>query len=178
MKATRAVKPAVSMPAELQVEQVPIEQLRPWEGNPRCITDQEMAKLRRSLSQWGLVQPLVVRRADSTIIGGHQRWEAARTLGHARVPVVYVDLSEAEAKALNLALNKIQGEWDLPKLGELLAELQELPELDETLTDFDGREIESLLADLARTQLAPPTKRASTRRRRCSRRTAARLLRA
>ncbi len=141
---------------DMCVERVPTEQLRPWEGNPRCITDQEMAGLRRSISQWGLVQPLVVRRADDTIIGGHQRWEAAKALGHQRVPVVYVDLSEAEAKALNLALNRIQGEWDLPKLGELLAELRELPDLDETLTGFDGPEIETLLADLERQQLPPP----------------------
>jgi DNA modification methylase len=115
-----------------------------------------MAGLRRSISKWGLVQPLVVRRADDAIIGGHQRWEAAKALGHQHVPVVYVDLSEAEAKALNLALNRIQGEWDLPKLGKLLAELRELPDLDETLTGFDGPEIDTVLADLERQQLPPP----------------------
>lgn len=76
-----------------------------------------MESLRRSVSRWGMVEPLVVRRSDQLVIGGHQRLEAARALGLAAVPVVYVEASDAEAKALNLALNRIQGEWDLPKLG-------------------------------------------------------------
>ncbi|NIQ98603.1 MAG: DNA modification methylase, partial [Gemmatimonadales bacterium] len=64
------------------------------------------------------------------------------------VPAVYVDITEAQAKALNLALNKIQGTWDLPKLGELLEELRDLPELDETLSGFDELEMDELLAEL------------------------------
>jgi DNA modification methylase len=116
----------------------------------------EMAKLRRSIETFGLVEPIVVRKADGMIIGGHQRVEVARALGHTEVPVVYLDISKKEAKALNIALNRIQGEWDLPKLAELLEELQDLPDLDETLTGFDQRDIDVLLADLERQQLPPP----------------------
>jgi len=115
-----------------------------------------MAKLVRSIEEFGLVEPLVVRKRDRTIVGGHQRWEAAKRLGLEMVPVVYVDISEAEAKALNLALNKMQGEWDLPKLGELLEELRDLPGLDETLSGFDEHEMEELLADLERQRLPSP----------------------
>ncbi len=107
-----------------------------------------MAKLRRSLENFGFVEPLVVRRSDQLVIGGHQRLEAARALGMDHVPVVYVELSDAEVKTLNLALNRIQGEWDLPKLGELLEELRELPDLDVTVTGFDDAEIDNLLSDL------------------------------
>jgi len=89
-------------------------------------------------------------------IGGHQRLEAAKALGMTKVPVVYLDVSEAEAKVLNVAFNKIQGEWDLPKLGELLEELRDLPSLDETLTGFDGKELDQLLADLERQQQPKP----------------------
>jgi hypothetical protein len=103
-----------------------------------------------------MVEPLVVRRADNAVIGGHKRLEAAKALGHRTVPVVYVDVSEAEAKALNLALNKIQGEWDLPKLGGLLEELRDLPDLDETLSGFDEQEMDAILADLERQQLPAP----------------------
>jgi DNA modification methylase len=132
------------------VVSVPINKLKPAAYNPRLMPPEEMAKLRRSIQTYGLVEPLVVRKADDTIIGGHQRWEAARSLGLKQVPVVYLELSEPEAKALNLALNKIQGEWDLPKLGELLAELRELPDLDETLSGFDPPEMDQLLGELER----------------------------
>jgi len=117
---------------------------------------EEMESLRRSVAQWGLVQPLVVRRADNTIIGGHQRWQAANALGLKTVPVVFADISAEEAKALNLALNRISGEWDVAKLGELLEELQRLPSIDETLTGFSTDEIDDLLADLERQKAPEP----------------------
>jgi DNA modification methylase len=116
----------------------------------------EMDSLRRSMSHWGMVEPLVVRRSDQLVIGGHQRLEAAKDLGMAVVPAVYVELSDGEAKALNLALNRIRGEWDMPKLAELLEDLQQLPEIDETLTGFDGDEIDALLAELERDRAPNP----------------------
>ena len=140
----------------LKIVQVPIAQLRPAGYNPRHMPEQEMEKLVRSIQVFGMVEPLVVRRADNAIIGGHQRWEAAKRLGLTTVPVAYVDISADQAKALNLALNKIQGEWDLPKLGELLEELKGLPDLDETLSGFDESEMDQLLSDLERQQMPGP----------------------
>ena len=99
---------------------------------------------------------MVVRRSDQLVIGGNQRLETAKALGMAAVPVVYVELSDAEAKALNLALNRIRGEWDFPKLGELLEDLQRLPEIDEALTGFGGEEIDALLAELERDRAPDP----------------------
>jgi site-specific DNA-methyltransferase (adenine-specific) len=115
-----------------------------------------MSNLRRSLAHWGVVEPLVVRVANNMIIGGNQRLEAAKALGLKKVPVVYVDVTEQEAKALGIALNKIGGAWDVPRLGELLEELRDLPDLDETLTGFDQNELDQLLADLERQQQPPP----------------------
>jgi DNA modification methylase len=103
-----------------------------------------------------MVEPLVVRRSDQLVIGGNQRLETAKALGMVTVPVVYVEMSDAEARALNLALNRIRGEWDLPKLGELLEDLQRLPEIDETLTGFGGEEIDALLAELERDRAPDP----------------------
>ncbi len=152
----RGALPAQSGTARLRVEHVPIDSLHPWEANPRHMPAEEMESLRRSVSQWGLVQPLVVRRADNTIIGGHQRLDAARALGLRRVPVVFADISAEEAKALSLALNRISGEWDVAELGELLEELQRLPSVDEALTGFSADEIDDLLADLERQKAPDP----------------------
>jgi ParB-like chromosome segregation protein Spo0J len=107
-----------------------------------------MAALERSITQFGLVDPVVVRKADRTVIGGHQRLEAARKLGLKTVPAVFVDLSQEQASLLNIALNKIAGDWDLDRLGEILSELRDLPDVDVTLTGFDSQELEELFAGM------------------------------
>jgi DNA modification methylase len=106
----------------------------------------EAAKLCRSVQEFGMVQPVIVRTADHTIIAGHQRVEAARALGIASLPVIYLDLPKERAKVLSLALNRIAGEWDVPRLEQLLQELQDLPEVDVSLTGFDPPELDELLA--------------------------------
>ncbi|MGH7486506.1 MAG: ParB N-terminal domain-containing protein, partial [bacterium] len=96
----------------LQIEHVPIDLLRPDPANPRKIGDAELEALTRSLQEFGFVQPVLARREGSTVIGGHQRLTAARRLGYTTVPVVYLDLPQDQARLLNVALNKISGEWD------------------------------------------------------------------
>ncbi len=142
--------------SSLSIQYVSCERLQPAPYNPRHMPAGELEKLTRSIESFGFVEPLVARKQDHSVIGGHQRLEAAKALGMKTVPVVYVDVTEAQAKALNLALNKIQGEWDLPKLGELLEELRDLPDLDETLSGFDPGEMDDLLAGLERQQLPAP----------------------
>ena len=142
--------------ADLRVQQVPIDTLLPWPSNPRTMAQGERAKLRRSLERFGFVEPLVARRCDRMIIGGHQRWLVAKEMGLTTIPVCFVEVSEAEARALNLALNKISGTWDLPRLGELLEELRQLPEFDHTLSGFDDREIEQILTQLEREAVPDP----------------------
>ena len=58
---------------DLTVEQVSIERLHPDPANPRRISDEELDALTRSMRTWGVVQPLLARREDGTVIGGHQR---------------------------------------------------------------------------------------------------------
>jgi len=134
--------------ASLQIEHVSPHTLHPHPRNPRTISAAQMAALERSITQFGLVDPVVVRKADHTVIGGHQRLEAARRLGLKTVPVVFLDLSETEASLLNIALNKISGDWDLEQLSQILQELRDLPEADVTLTGFDSQELEDLFAGM------------------------------
>jgi ParB-like chromosome segregation protein Spo0J len=72
----------------IQIEQLPIGDLRPDPANPRRISDQELETLTRSISEFGLVDPIIARREDKTVIGGHQRLLAARKLGYKTIPVV------------------------------------------------------------------------------------------
>jgi DNA modification methylase len=132
----------------LTVEEVPIDLLRPDPANPRRIGDEELEALTRSLRQFGFVQPVLARREDGTVIGGHQRLLAARRLGLATVPVTYLDLSIEQARLLNLALNKISGSWDEQLLARLLADLQSSPQVDLSLSGFGEDEIADLLRSL------------------------------
>ncbi len=125
----------------IRIEYVPVESLQPADYNPRLMAESDMAKLQRSLAEWGVVDPVIVRRENGEVVGGHQRLEAAKREGLAEVPVVYLDgLSDQQAKLLNVALNKISGEWDMPKLGALLLELGDVPDLDLSMAGFDPAE--------------------------------------
>ena len=130
------------------IEQIPIDGLHPDPANPRRISEEELDALERSIRQFGFVEPVIARRVDATVIGGHQRLLAARRLGLTSVPVIWLDLSAEQARLLGLALNKISGSWDDALLARLLAELQSVPDLDLTLSGFGEDEITDLLRSL------------------------------
>jgi DNA modification methylase len=133
-------------PTHMQIEHVAIESLRPDPANPRRISDSELEALTRSLREFGFVQPVLARREDRVVIGGHQRLVAARKLGMQIVPVIFVDLTEEQARLLNLALNRISGDWDDELLARLLADLQPLVDL--TLSGSNEDEVNTLLKSL------------------------------
>ncbi len=138
-----------------QSEPTRIGALNPAVYNPRTMPPGEKAKLKASLRAFGFVQPVVARRSDGLLIGGHQRLDAwadiLRDAGmseadilDACVPAVLLDIDDADAMALNLALNKISGEWDTSKLAAVLDTLSAVavPRLE--LTGFTLPEIASL----------------------------------
>jgi len=130
------------------IEQIPIGELRPDPANPRRISDEELDALERSIRQFGFVEPVLARREDATVIGGHQRLLAARRLGLTSVPVIWLDLGAEQARLLGLALNKISGSWDDALLARLLADLGATPDLDLSLSGFGEDEIKDLLRSL------------------------------
>jgi DNA modification methylase len=110
---------------KMNVVQVSVDSLTPAKYNPRKIQPQDFAQIKRSLEEFGFVQPLVVNKAtgrEGIIIGGHQRFQAAKEIGMKEVPVYYVDIPEEEKeKELNIRLNRNQGEFD----NEILKTFQE-----------------------------------------------------
>lgn len=139
----------------MEIESAPIAELRPDPDNPRRMNRHEADSLRRSLTEYGAVEPAVVN-SDGTIIGGHMRVEAAKLLGWEEFPVVRVDLPEAKAKALNLALNRISGEWDEDKLAELMYGLDQIDHELAALTGFAEGEVQALLDSVSGPMKPPP----------------------
>lgn len=120
-------------------------QLAPY--NPRKDLrpgDKEYEDIKRSICEFGNVDPIVWNKTTGHVVGGNQWLKVLRDLGveETEVSVVYMPLEKE--KLLNLALNKISGEWDKLKLRELIAELQTYP-VDVTLSGFNDVEIEVLL---------------------------------
>jgi ParB-like chromosome segregation protein Spo0J len=130
------------------VAHVPIDDLRPDPANPRRIGDDELEALTGSLGTFGFVQPVLARREDRVVVGGHQRLVAARRLGITTVPVIWLDIGIDEARMLGLALNKISGSRDDQLLARLLADLQASGSLDLTLSGFGEDEVADLLRSL------------------------------
>ena len=128
------------VPSRLTIRRIPLSSLNPAPYNPRVQLkpgDPEFESLRRSMGSFGVVEPLVWNKRTGHLVGGHQRLAVLRAMGGAgatEADVSVVDLPLAREKALNLALNRIQGRWDEDRLAELLRELIELPELE--LTGF------------------------------------------
>lgn len=131
----------------MNLQKIPISKIKPAAYNPRKDLqpgDLDYEKLKQSIDQFDLVEPLIWNKKTGNLIGGHQRLKILRARGDTEIDVSVVSLSLAKEKALNIALNKIQGAWDLPKLKDLLQEL-DTGEFDIGITGFDMTEIENLV---------------------------------
>ncbi|MCK4625067.1 MAG: ParB N-terminal domain-containing protein [Phycisphaerae bacterium] len=137
----------------VKIEYIAPDKLNPAPYNPRTITDDALARLVKLLDAHGFVDPVIARREDNLLIGGHQRLKAnaLRSKPDAKVPVVYLEgLSDAKCKALNLALNNpsAQGEFDYPKLADALQDI-DTGEFDiPSFTAFSADDIAGLMHGL------------------------------
>lgn len=132
----------------MKIEKIKIEKLKPAEYNPRKDLkqeDEEYQKIKKSIIEFGYVAPVIVN-SNMTVIGGHQRLKILKELGYTDVECVIVDLDPNKEKALNIALNKISGDWDNDKLEELLSELKQT-DIDMDVTGFSFDEVENILKE-------------------------------
>ena len=131
------------------IEKKNTAELLPAEYNPRKDLkpgDAEYEKLKRSIVQFGYVEPVIWNKTTGRVVGGHQRLKVLIDMGITEVDCVVVELSEEKEKTLNIALNKISGEWDKEKLALLITDLQGA-DFDVSLTGFEPAEIDDLFKD-------------------------------
>ena len=132
----------------MNIVKIKIENLKPAEYNPRIDLKPEnieYQKIKRSLIEFGYVAPIIVN-ADMTVISGHQRLKVLKELGYTEIDCNIVDLDKKKEKALNIALNKISGDWDNDKLEELLLELKD-ENYDLDITGFEKNELEKIFKE-------------------------------
>ena len=117
----------------MKIQLIKINKLKPATYNPRQISTKQYNDLKKSLSKFSLVEPIVVNK-DMTIIGGHQRYKICKELKHTEMDCVVLDLSKEEEKELNIRLNKNTGDFDM----DILANEFDIDEL----TDWGFKHID------------------------------------
>ncbi len=145
----------------MKIQKIPLSRINPASYNPRRDLkpdDKEYKQLVKSMDEFGCVEPLVWNKRTGNLVGGHQRFKVILAQGAKEAQVSVVDLSLEKEKALNIALNKIRGDWDRTKLAELIDELVKTPQIDIESVGFDMPEAEQLIADiLGNTELGEAT---------------------
>ena len=134
------------------IEKIEVKKLIPADYNPRKDLqpgDSEYEKIKRSLEEFGYVDPVIWNKTTGRVVGGHQRLKVLASMGRTEVECVVVELDEEKEKALNVALNKISGDWDKEKLAVLMTDL-DAADFDVSLTGFDAAEIDDLFKDTLR----------------------------
>lgn len=133
----------------MEIETRRLADLKPADYNPRKKLepgDPEYEKIARSIEEFGYCDPIIINK-DGTIIGGHQRASVLKSLGYTEADCIVVDLGKQDEKALNIALNKIGGQWDMSLLRDALQDLTLSP-VDVNATGYSDDELSVILGDV------------------------------
>lgn len=121
-----------------------LKDIRPAAYNPRVTLkpgDAEYQALKNSLERFGVAEPLIVNETTGNLVSGHQRLNVLKASGAQEVEVVLVEMDGEQEKLLNIAMNKIDGEWDYKKLEALF---DEISADDIKFTGFTPEELDNL----------------------------------
>ena len=148
----------------MDIQRIPFSKVNPAPYNPRVDLkpgDLEYEKLKKGMDEFGLVETLVWNKRTGNLVSGHQRMKILQDeWGWTEADFSVVDLDLEKEKALNIALNKIEGAWDNTKLKDLLEEL-DTGAFDVELTGFDLNELADLFGQVRRGRTGdddiPPT---------------------
>src|SRR3989338_8083125 len=135
----------------MDIRKVSIDQIKPALYNPRLDLkpgDSRYERIKRSIQEFGLVDPLIWNCQTGNLVGGHQRLKILSELAYKEVEVSVVDLAPGRERLLNLSLNKNVGDWDEDKLAHLIEEINLTPELDISLSGFSLPEVSELLDNI------------------------------
>lgn len=134
----------------MELKLVPIEDLKPLEGNPRIITEDGLNRIKVSIEGFGFIEPIIAwknEKGELEIVVGHQRRKAAKKTGRKKLPTIIFPFKNRKAAiAYNIASNRTNelAGWDFPKLKDGLEYLDD-GEFKRDLTGFSDVEVEALM---------------------------------
>ncbi len=130
----------------MEIRTLKAAEIKAAEYNPRRDLqpeDAEYKKLRRSIEEFGYIEPIIWNERSGNVVGGHQRLKVLLEKGVEDIEAVVVNLDDKDEKILNVLLNNVKGRWDIGKLADLLQQLDEAGAME--LTGFEDWELQSLL---------------------------------
>ena len=138
-----------TMKTDMNIQRISVDKLKPAKYNPRKDLkpgDPAYEKIKRSLTDFGYVDPVIWNEVTGNIVGGHQRFKVLTNEGATEIDCVVVHIeNKQDEKALNIALNKAVGEWEPVALADLISDLQ-LSGYDINATGFDAAEVDDLFS--------------------------------
>lgn len=130
----------------MEIVRKKIDELIPADYNPRKDlqeADKEYQDIKNGIQTFGLVIPLIMNKRTGVLVNGHQRLKVLKDLGWTEVDVSVVDMDETKEKALNLALSRIDGDFDNKALVNVLSELR-VAGIDPTTLGFTKSEVDKM----------------------------------
>lgn len=109
----------------MKIETKKVEDLIPADYNPRKITKKQYEDLKRSITEFGYIAPIVWNAVTGRVVSGHQRLKVLKDLGYEEVECVVIECTEAQEKMLNITFNNVGGMFEKDKLFGLLSEAEE-----------------------------------------------------
>jgi ParB-like chromosome segregation protein Spo0J len=117
----------VDLNRRLQFEYLRVDEITPYEYNPRDNTH-AIPIVANSIRSFGFLIPVVID-ADNVLVAGHTRWGAARLIGMDAIPCVRADhLTAAQINAFRVIDNKVAevAEWNHDMLAGEISRLTEM----------------------------------------------------
>jgi len=128
----------------MNITELPLSDIKPYPNNPRK-NKKGIAAVKRSIEEFGFTQPLIIN-AERVILCGHTRYEAAKELNLAAVPVIVkTDLTPQQERAYRIADNRVTQETDWDKW-KLRSEFSKLFSDGDYFTGFTQDEISDIMS--------------------------------
>jgi ParB-like chromosome segregation protein Spo0J len=138
----------MEMKTKPTIENVSIEKLKAYDRNARTHSFEQVAQIAASMIEFGFTNPVLIDKRG-TIVAGHGRVEAARSLGLEDVPCIRLEhLTEDQVRAYCLADNKLalNAGWNMDALAAELKGLEAVG-FDMSLTGFSPEELAEIMGD-------------------------------
>lgn len=141
------------------LEKIQLNKIKPSPYNPRTIDHKELRKLKNSMDEFGIIDPIIINLNNMNIVGGHQRYTVLQRDGVKELNMIRIGNigwafqdtnlnipDEDTEKMVNIALNNIKGDWDESQLTQILADLEKRQK-NFKLTGFDELDLKGMKLD-------------------------------
>jgi hypothetical protein len=148
-KGRKVIEKKAKQLERLAIEYVPVDSIMPNSYNANRQNPHDFELLLKSIREDGFTTAVVCMKSNREIVDGEHRWRAAKQLGYAEIPVVFVEMTEEQRRISTLRHNRARGSEDIELTAAIMRDLRELGALDwaQDSLMLDDLELERLMED-------------------------------